>query len=62
MSQEEFDKLKKEVQELKELIKAAQKFDAATNQPDCELDAKIDLIKKIAELVGVNLDDVFKKT
>lgn len=55
----EFDALKKEVQELKELLKAAKKFDQATGQPDCEMDEKVKLIKAIAQLVGVDLGDVF---
>jgi hypothetical protein len=56
-TREEFEALKKEVLELKELLKAAQKFDAATNQPHCEHEDKVDLIKKIAKLVGVDLGD-----
>lgn len=59
-SREEFDRLKKEVEELKLLLKAAQKFDEATGQPHCEQDEKIAFIKKIAEFVGVDLKDVFK--
>lgn len=60
VSRQEFEALKKEVQELKELIKAAQKFDEATNQPHCEHEDKVALIKKIAELVGVDMTDVLK--
>jgi phytoene/squalene synthetase len=60
-TQEEFDDLKKEMQELKELIKAAKKFDENTNQKDCEMEEKIALIKKVANAVGVNFDDVFAK-
>jgi hypothetical protein len=58
ISREEFEALKKEMQELKELLKAAKKFDEATNQPHCEQDDKVALIKKIAELVGVDMKDV----
>lgn len=59
-TREEFEALKKEMQELKELLKAGQKFDAATNQPHCEHEDKVALIKKMAELVGVDLEDVLK--
>ena len=45
-TQAEFDALKREVQELKELLKAAKKFDEATNQPHCEQEDKIAMIKK----------------
>lgn len=61
VSQAEFDKLKKEVEELKELLKAAKKFDEATDQKDCEMDEKVEFIKKLAEFVGVDLGDVFGK-
>ena len=61
VSQAEFDKLKKDVEELKELLKAAKKYDEATGQKDCEMDEKIEFIKKIADFVGVDLNDVFGK-
>ena len=61
VSKEEFDKLKKEVEGLKELLKAAKKFDEETGQPDCEMDEKVELIKKVAELVGVDMKEVFSK-
>lgn len=61
ITREEFDALKKEVEELKDLLIAAKKYDENTGQPDCEMEDKIALIKKIAEAVGVNMDDVFKK-
>ena len=57
----EFDALKKEVQELKKLLEAAKIFDSKTDQHDCEMDSKIDFLKKVGELVGVDLEEVFKK-
>lgn len=59
VSQSDFEALRKEVQELKELLKAAKKFDEATGQPDCQMDEKVKLIKAIAKLVGVDIGDVF---
>ena len=61
VSIEEFAALKKEVEELKRLLKAAKKFDEETGQPDCHMDDKVDFIKKLAEFVGVDLEDIFKK-
>jgi hypothetical protein len=58
VSQDEFDKLKNELEELKALLRAAKHFDKITGQPDCEVDEKVGLIKKIAELMGVDLEDV----
>lgn len=55
----EFETLKKEMQELKELLKAAKRFDEATGQPNCEEGEKVRLIKDIAKAVGVNMDEVF---
>lgn len=55
----EFEALKKEMQELKDLLKVAKKFDEATGQPNCEVDEKVRLIKEIAKLVGVDMKDVF---
>jgi hypothetical protein len=55
----EFEALKKEMQELKELLKAAKRYDEQTGQPDCEQEDKIALLKRLAELVGVDLSEVF---
>lgn len=62
VSQEEFDRLKREVEELRKLLTAAKEFDAATGQPDCEVDEKVALIKRIAEYVGVDLKDVLDES
>lgn len=58
-TQEEFDALKREVEALKDLLKAAKLYDEKTGQKDCEMDEKIALIKKVADMVGVDLKDVF---
>jgi hypothetical protein len=60
VSKEEFDALKKEVLEMKELLKRAIKYDEDNNQPNCEKEEKIAILKKVAEWVGVSLDDVLK--
>lgn len=56
-SQADFDALRAEVRELKELLLAAKKFDAATGQRDCEQAEKIAMLKSIAKIVGVDLSD-----
>lgn len=58
-SQDEFDALKKEVEELKKLLLAAKRIDELTGQPDCEIEDKYAKLKKIAEIVGIDMDDVF---
>lgn len=59
VTKEDFEALKKEVEDLKRLLLAAKAFDEATGQPDCEMDEKVELIRQIADLVGVDVDDVF---
>lgn len=56
----EFEALKNEVEELKKLLAAAQKYDEATGQRECEQAEKIAFLKKIAEFVGVDLAEVLK--
>lgn len=55
----EFDALKKEVEEMKALMVRAVAYDKANNQPKCETLEKIELLRKVAALVGVDLDEVF---
>lgn len=59
ISREEFDKLKKEVEELKLLLLAAKRFDEETGQPNCSMEDKIKLIKEVAKVVGVDLKDIW---
>lgn len=55
VSREEFDALRREVQMIKELLEKAKEYDERTNQPNCELDEKIALLKKVADLVGIDI-------
>ena len=56
VTREEFDKLKCEMEEMKALLKKAKLYDQANGEPDGETDEKWELLKKIAEKVGVTLD------
>jgi hypothetical protein len=58
VTREEFDSLKRDVEEMKALLKRAVKYDEDNNEPHCEIEEKMDLLRKIAEAVGINLDDV----
>ena len=58
---EEFDALKREVEHMKKLLIAAKIYDEQTGQPDCEMDEKVEFLKKVAELMGVSLEEVFGK-
>jgi hypothetical protein len=55
----EFDAMKVELEELKKVLAAAKKYDEATGQKNCEMDAKIAFIKQVADFVGVDLKEVF---
>lgn len=57
----EFDELKKEVLQMKELLKAAKAYDEKTRQKDCELEEKVKILRAVADAVGVDLDEVFGK-
>ncbi len=58
VGREEFEALRNEIKELRKLLIAAKEFDAATGQPDCEMEEKVAVLRRIAELVGVDLDDI----
>lgn len=45
---------------MKQLLIKAKIYDEKNNEPNCEMEEKIILLKKVAELVGVNLEEVFK--
>ena len=60
VSKEEFEALKKEVENMKELLKRAKLYDEKNNEPDCEIEEKMVFLRRIAELVGINLDEVIK--
>lgn len=58
-TREEFDELKRSVEALKELLLAAKEYDRKMGEPDCEMEDKVALIKKLAEIVGVDLSQIF---
>lgn len=59
ISREEFERLKKEIEELKKLLTAAKEYDKKTGQADCHMDEKVKLIKKLAEITGVSVKELF---
>ena len=59
VSRDEFNRLRDDVSEMKSLLLRAKEYDKKNNQPDCEQASKIAILRKVAEAVGVDLDDVF---
>jgi len=61
INREEFEALKADVEELKRLLINAKELDKVTNQPDCEMEEKVAIIRKVADAVGVDLEEIFGK-
>ena len=61
VSRAEFQALKKEVEEMKALLKRAKEYDEKNNEPNCEIEEKMAMLRKFADAVGIDLDDVIKK-
>lgn len=61
VTREEFDILKREVENMKKLLIRAKIYDEQNNEPNCEMDAKVALLKQIAKAVGVDLEEIFGK-
>lgn len=59
-TKEEFEQLKKEVLDMKELLRKAKIYDEKNNEPNCEIEDKMKFLREVAKLVGVDLDDVLK--
>ena len=58
---DEFDQFRRDVEEMKKLLKRAKEYDERNGEPDCEIDEKMALLRRVAEAVGVSLDDVIGK-
>jgi hypothetical protein len=55
----EFDELRRDMEEMKKLLVRAKDYDARNGEPDCEMDEKVALLRRIAAMVGITLDDIF---
>ena len=56
VSRFEFEQLKREVENMKELLLKAKKYDEKSGQPDCENKQTLEMLRKIAKAVGVDID------
>lgn len=57
----ELDALRKEVLEMKELLRKAKLYDEKNGEKDCEKEEKIHILKKMAEVFGISMEDIFEK-
>ena len=60
-SKAEFDALRAEVLEMKQLLLRAVEYDKRNNEPACEMEEKVAVLKRVAAMVGVDLKDIFKE-
>lgn len=56
--EQDIDLLRKDLEELKLLIKAGQRYDEQLGEPHCEHKEKVELIKKLAKIAGVSMDEL----
>lgn len=61
ITKEEFDSLKKEVEYMKELLIKAKIYDEKNGEPHCEMEDKVELLKKVAKIFNIDLSEVFGK-
>ena len=54
----EFEALRKDVLEMKDLLKRAIAYDKMKGEPDCQQEAKIATLRAIAKAVGIDASDV----
>lgn len=59
VSREEFEALRRDVENMKSLLIRAKLYDEANGEPDCEMEEKVEMLKRIAEMVGVDLYEIF---
>lgn len=60
ITREEFNALKKEVEDMKALLIRAKEYDEKNNEPHCEMETKVAKLKEIAQLMGIDLTEIFK--
>lgn len=53
----DYEELKREVENMRNLLVRAKEYDERTNQPDCRKES-VDLVKRVAEAVGIDLKDL----
>jgi hypothetical protein len=58
-TREEFELLRKSLEEIKLLLVASKRYDEQMGEPACEHEDKVRLIKQLAGKVGVDLREVF---
>lgn len=61
VSREEFEELRRLVEEMHKALIEAKEEDIRDGNPDCEMEDKVAFIRYVSDYVGVSLEDVFGK-
>lgn len=56
----EFEALRDDVKEMKEILISAKLYDESNAEEPCFKEEKVELLRRIAELVGVDLEDLLE--
>jgi len=59
--EKELAALRSQVEQMRAELEAAKQQDIENGTPDCEMEDKVIILKKIAQLVGVDLSKVFNE-
>jgi hypothetical protein len=54
LTHDDFFETQRQVTEMKELLNRAAEYDKKHNQPDCEMEEKLKLLRQVANYVGVH--------
>lgn len=60
LTQAEIDQFRRDVAEFKILLERAREYDRRNNEPECESDEKLTILKKIAAALDIDLTEVLK--
>lgn len=59
VTRDEFEMLRREVENMKAMLIKAKIWDEEHGEADCGMDEKLIVLRRIAEFVGIDLDEVF---
>jgi hypothetical protein len=59
VSRQEFDALKRQVEEMKRQLEKARAQDIREGNPDCEMEEKVSVLKQIAKAFDIELKEIF---
>lgn len=60
ITKEEHSALVQQVKDMKALLKIAVDYDRRNNEPGCEIEEKIELLRSVASAFGIDIDEILK--